>query len=142
MELRRNRAAARCMVKAYAEWQAEQLARCLGRSLQKGLGEMTPDQNHQLRVVDKPELQEVYANKVIGVAFDGGALIVTLGVGRFSGSTQVGVVENREPTAVHVVSRIALSPPAAVELANNLRGMLGTIVSVQAAVSAPVGRAN
>jgi hypothetical protein len=55
-------------------------AKAIGRERESG--SMT-DKKPQMAIVDDPPAKEIYANTLIGTTFDGGALSVTLGVGRF-----------------------------------------------------------
>lgn len=82
------------------------------------------DKKAQMAIVDDPSVREIYANKVIGTTFDGGALSITLGVGRFVPKTTDEIPKQGALPAVHVTSRLSLSPSAAVELANALKTML------------------
>lgn len=82
------------------------------------------NQKPQMAVVDDPSVREVYTNKVIGTTFDGGALSITLGVGRFVPKMTDDAPTQGTLPAVHVTARLSLSPSAAVELANALTTML------------------
>ena len=82
------------------------------------------DKKPQMAVVDDPSVKETYANKVIGTTFDGGALSITLGVGRFVPKMTDETAKQGAVPAVHVTARLSLSPGAAVELANALKMML------------------
>jgi hypothetical protein len=85
------------------------------------------ESNKKPKVHEDPAIREVYANKVISTAFDGGAIVITLGVTR--------LVPDRVDTPptpgclpeVYVGGRLALSPPAAIELINGLQSMLAVI---------------
>ena len=85
------------------------------------------DKKPPMAIVDDSSVKEVYANTVIGATFDGGALTITLGVSRF-----VPKKVNEAPTqgplpTVYVTARLSLSPAAATNLANALKGMLDQI---------------
>ena len=82
------------------------------------------DKKPQMAIVDDPSAKEIYANTLIGTTFDGGAISVTLGVGRFvPKKTDEAPKQDTLPT-VHVTARLSLSPTAAVQLANALKGVL------------------
>jgi hypothetical protein len=86
-----------------------------------------PDRRKGQRVVDDPGLSETYVNKVISSSFDGGALVVTLGASRFvPAGTDEGPKQGEQPP-IHVTSRLALSPTAAVELVSVLSNLIGAI---------------
>jgi hypothetical protein len=78
------------------------------------------------RVVDNPDVGEIYVNKTIGASFDGGAISVLLGCSRIVPGRLDAKLEENLP-AVHVTGRLALSPAAAVELINTLNGILAAI---------------
>jgi hypothetical protein len=92
---------------------------------------MATESHKKPRVIDDPTIREVYGNKLISVSFDGGAVILTIGVSRF--------VPNRidepptEAPPVYASGRIALSPAAAVEFVNGVSGILNTVANAQAA---------
>ena len=90
------------------------------------------DKKPQMAVVDDPSVKEVYANKVIGTTFDGGALSITLGVGRFVPKTTDEAPKQGALPVVHVTARLSLSPTAAVELASALKLMLDRLGKVSA----------
>ena len=79
------------------------------------------------RIIDNPAIVETYVNKTIGVSFDGGSVGVTLGCTRVLPERLDTLPRQDQPPAVHVVGRIALTPSAAVELANALNGILADI---------------
>jgi hypothetical protein len=82
--------------------------------------------NPKPRVVDNAAVGELYANKVISTTFDGGSLILTVGVTRVLPNRIDDVPDpsNMAVPSVHVTGRIALSPAAAVEAINGLSGLL------------------
>jgi hypothetical protein len=87
---------------------------------------VTGKTNPKPRVIDNPAVGELYANKVISTSFDGGALILTVGVTRIV-PDRIDDVPNASAMpvpSVHVSGRIALSPAAAVEAINGLNGLL------------------
>ncbi len=103
------------------------------------------------RVIDDPTIRETYANKLISAQFDGGAIVVTMGTTRITPNR----VDERPDIAgikpaVHVSTRVACSPNAALELINALNGLLGAAqaAALRAAAAGvgqtapPVGKAN
>src|SRR5450759_145187 len=86
------------------------------------------------RIVDNPQVSEIYVNKTIGASFDGGTISLTLGCTRML-PEQLGTPPRQDqPPTVHVTGRIALSPSAAVELANALNGILADIAQKQSSL--------
>ena len=79
------------------------------------------------RVVDNPDVGELYANKTIGASFDGGGITVLLGCSRVIPELVDTPLERNEPPAVYVTGRLTLSPAAAVELMNALNGILAAL---------------
>lgn len=77
------------------------------------------------QIVDDPSAKEIYANKLISAAFDGASVSLTFGVARVlpTGNPDGGAAGAN----VHVTSRLALSPAAAVDLAKSLGKMLNTL---------------
>ena len=85
------------------------------------------DKKPQIAVVDDPSAKEIYANTLVGATFDGGALTITLGVSRIvPNKINEAPTQGTLPT-VHVTARLSLSPAAATNLANALKGMLDQI---------------
>jgi hypothetical protein len=86
---------------------------------------------------------EIYANKVVTTAFDGGALVVTLGVHRITPERieNVSNPANLPSPSVHISARIALSPGAAIELINALNGTLKAAQAQAAQVQAQIAQA-
>jgi hypothetical protein len=79
------------------------------------------------RVVDNPDVAEIYVNKTIGCSYDGSAISVLLGCSRVVPGRLDAKLEEDQLPAVHVTGRLALSPAAAVELMNTLNGILAAI---------------
>jgi hypothetical protein len=79
-------------------------------------------------IIDNPSVGELYANKLIGTSFDGGAVSITLGTTRFMPGESP---KKGKPATVYVTARLALSPGGAVELANALGAMLKTLKEMQ-----------
>ncbi len=90
------------------------------------------DKKPKLRIKDDANTPETYANKLIGVSFDGSAVSVMLGVTRFvPEKTDDPPAPGQHPT-IHLTSRLVLSPPAVVELVNSLTNLLSTIATLKA----------
>jgi hypothetical protein len=86
-----------------------------------------PDSPLKPRVVDNPDVSEVYVNKTIGCSFDGGAISVLVGCSRVVPECLDTMPAQDHPPPVYVTGRLALSPAAAVELINSLNGILAAI---------------
>jgi hypothetical protein len=86
--------------------------------------------NQKPRVVDDPTIREAYGDKIVTTSFDGGAVIITAGVIRMM-PERIDEAPMRLPD-VHVTARLALSPPAAVELVNAISGVLNAATLAQA----------
>lgn len=82
------------------------------------------DQQQKLRLVDVPEIVEVYANKLVNTTFDGGAFSVTFGATRLLAERVGEMPQQGQQPAVYVTARLALSPAVAVELVNAMNGLL------------------
>ena len=84
---------------------------------------MTERQTAQ--ILDDPSVKETYVNKLVGAAFDGACVSLTFGVARVLplGTREAGAASAN----VHVTTRLALSPAAAVDLTKSLGKMLGTL---------------
>ncbi|MDJ0511973.1 MAG: hypothetical protein QNJ62_00865 [Methyloceanibacter sp.] len=97
-----------------------------------------PEQEAKLKqepmtVVDDTTIRENYANKLVATTFDGGALSITLGTTRFVPERIERDAEGKQSKAqVHVTSRLALSPVAAMELTRALTSMLGSLSKMAA----------
>jgi hypothetical protein len=79
------------------------------------------------RLIDNPEVSEIYANKIIGTSFDGATLGVTLGCTRVVPERLDTPPPQGHSPSVYVAGRLILSPAAAAELVNGLSGMLAAI---------------
>ena len=91
------------------------------------------------RVVDNPDVGELYANKTIGASFDGGGITVLLGCSRVVPELVDTPLERSEPPAVYLTGRLTLSPAAAVELINALNGILAALSN---APDSPISSSN
>jgi hypothetical protein len=74
------------------------------------------------RVIDRPEIREIYSDKMVGASFGGGSIILTLGCNRFA-MQQADEQQANEGTIV-VNNRIALSPQLALDLVNALTQLI------------------
>lgn len=68
-----------------------------------------------MRVRDDVTVRETYCGKVLGWMLDGSTMIVTLGAPR-STPDKIGKASDPVMPELHVVSRLALTPTAAMEL--------------------------
>jgi hypothetical protein len=75
----------------------------------------------RLKVHDDPSIRETYVNQMVSASFDGGSLILTLGVRRYVPDC---VGEPIKPSSVLVTERLALTPAVAIEMVNSLQGLL------------------
>ena len=85
------------------------------------------DIQQKSRIEDDPRALEVYGNKLVSTSFDGGAVVITIGAARFLPERIDDVLQQGRQPVVHVTARLALSPPAAVELINALNNILGAM---------------
>src|SRR5262245_12317452 len=90
----------------------------------------------QLRLVDNANITEAYANKLISASFDGGAVIVTLGTTRYNPQISDDTGGEAQQHSIHVTARLALSPPAVMELINGPNNLLVQLNKVGAAARA------
>jgi hypothetical protein len=74
------------------------------------------------RIVDNPDIGEIYANKTIG-----GTISLLLGCSRVIPDRLDTAPQQTEPPSVYVTGRLTLSRAAAVELINALNGLLAAI---------------
>ena len=95
------------------------------------------DTQQKPRIQDDARVLEVYANKVVSTSFDGGAVVITIGTSRFLPERIDDAPQQGQQPVIHVTARLALSPPAAVELGN----ALNNILRAMATQAAPVGAA-
>jgi hypothetical protein len=71
------------------------------------------EQKQKPRIIDDPAVAEAYSNRLVSITFEGGAVVLTLGV------TRMGLDGAQQP-AVKVNSRIVLTAPLALELERGL----------------------
>jgi hypothetical protein len=83
-----------------------------------------PSQAATIRLIDRPELQEVFADSITGLIFDGQMLRVEFGVTRFDEVKPNTPITGRRYPAC----RIVLPPAAAVELINRIQ-QIGTALT-------------
>ena len=74
-----------------------------------------------LNVHDDSAVRETYANQMVSATFDGGSLILTLGVRRY---VPEHVGEPMKPGSVLVTERLAITPAVAAEMINSLQELL------------------
>lgn len=91
------------------------------------------EKNQKMRIVDDPSVAEAYANKVVGVVFDGGACTITLGCQRFLTERVDERPKEGQHPKVYVTQRLSVSPAAAVELVNQLNVFLSHFSQIQQA---------
>jgi hypothetical protein len=77
-----------------------------------------------IRLIDRPELEEVFADSITGLIFDGQMLRVEFGVTRFDEVKPNTPITGRRYPAC----RIVLPPAAAVELINRIQ-QIGTALT-------------
>ena len=91
------------------------------------------DTQQKPRIQDDAGVLEVYGNKVISAAFDGGAVLITIGTTRFFLPERLDdAPQQGQQPVVHVTARLALSPSAAVELGNALNNILRAMGTTRA----------
>lgn len=90
------------------------------------------EDSKRLKVHDDPKVRETYANQMVSASFDGGSLILTLGVRRYVPEC---VGEPVEPASVLVTERLAITPGVAAEMINSLQGLLALARRRPAAVA-------
>jgi hypothetical protein len=88
-------------------------------------------------VIDNPAATEVYANKIVGLSFDSGAIHLILGVQRLTPNRIEHVVDPKSPPpppapTVPIVARLVLSPPLCMELVNGISGLMNAVQMAQA----------
>jgi hypothetical protein len=84
-----------------------------------------------IRLVDRPDLEEVFADSVTGLIFDGQTLRIEFGVTRFDEVKPNTPITGRRYPAC----RIVLPPAAAVELINRIQ-QIGTALAQAGVVKA------
>jgi hypothetical protein len=87
------------------------------------------DKQPSFKINDDAAVTEVYANKIVSTMFDGHAVVITFGSGRIL--PERTDEQPKEGAIVCVNCRIALSPPAAIELANSISSMTKAVQNAQ-----------
>jgi len=95
------------------------------------------DTQQKPRIQDDARVLEVYGNKVVSTSFDGGAVIITIGTTRFLPERIDDAPEQGQQPVIHITARLALSPPAAVELGNALNNILRAMTTRAAPPGTP-----
>ena len=83
----------------------------------------------KFEVIDNASVTESYANRLISASFDGGSVVMTLGVMRFGQGPQNP--KDGPPPPVHVTARLVMPPAAAVDVMNVLNKLLSTMSQIQ-----------
>jgi hypothetical protein len=85
----------------------------------------------QLVVWEQPGVfnRSVLANKIVSTMFDGHAVVITFGCGRIL--PERTEEQPKEGATICVNCRIALSPPAAIELVNSIKNMMTAVQDAQ-----------
>jgi len=87
-----------------------------------------------IRYIDRPEIDEVFADAVTGLLYDGQTLRMEFAVTRFDEIKPNGPISGRRyPTC-----RVALSPAAAIELINRMQQVATALT--QSGVAKPASR--
>lgn len=87
------------------------------------------DRQPFFKINDNSAVTEIYANKIVGTMFDGHAVVITLGTGRIL--PERTDEQPKEGAIICVNCRIALSPPAAIELINSINNMMKAVQNAQ-----------
>ena len=88
------------------------------------------DKQATFRISDDRAVTEIYANKIVSTMFDGHAVVITFGSGRIV--PERTDEQPKEGATICVNCRIALSPPAAIELVNSINNMMKAVQNAQA----------
>lgn len=86
-----------------------------------------PNKNLKPKVIENCDATERYANKLVGTSFDGGAIIITLGVARFTPERIDDPPRDGEDPTVTISHRIAMSPACAIEMLTAVNQLLGAV---------------
>jgi hypothetical protein len=82
-----------------------------------------------IRYIDRPEIDEVFADSVTGLLFDGQTLRMEFAVTRFDEIKPAGPISGRRYPAC----RLALSPAAAIDLINRMQQVAAALTQSGAA---------
>jgi hypothetical protein len=88
------------------------------------------DKQPSFRIKDDFAVTEIYANKIVSAAFDGHAVMITFGSGRILPERTDD--QSKEGATICVNCRVALSPPAALELINTINNLMTSVQKSQA----------
>lgn len=94
------------------------------------------DRKMKLKVLEAPDVREVYSDALVSAHFNGNALILTLGIGRPSGGESVDPHAEVQPV-VAVNNRVVLSTPTAIELMKAISKLFRDASSARAAALPP-----
>jgi hypothetical protein len=89
-----------------------------------------PDKRPTFRINDDLAATEIYANKIVGTTFDGHSVVITFGSARIL--PERTDEPPKEAATICVTCRIALPPPAAIELINTINNLLASAQKAQA----------
>jgi len=90
-------------------------------------------QSASIRYIDRPELEEHFADAVTGLIYDGQALRMEFGVTRFDEiKPNAPITGRRYPSC-----RVVLSPAAAIDLINRMQQIAAALAQSGAAKPAP-----
>lgn len=90
-------------------------------------------QGATIRYLDRPEIEETFADTVTGLIFDGQTLRMEFGVTRFDEvKANTPITGRRYPTC-----RLVLSPAAAVELINRMQQIAAALAQAGVVKAAP-----
>jgi hypothetical protein len=98
------------------------------------------DKQPSFKIKDDPTITEMYANKVVSTMFDGHAVVITFGSGRIL--PERTDEQPKEGATICVNCRIALSPPAAIELVNSINNMMKAVQAAQHKTLPPENEVN
>jgi hypothetical protein len=88
-------------------------------------------QQAKFRIQDNAAIIETYANKFLGVVFDGGAVSLTFGSLRVPLEKRDEGPTQGQQAVIQITHRLALSPTAAIELVNGLNSALTALRQAQ-----------
>jgi hypothetical protein len=87
------------------------------------------DKQPSFSIKDDPGVTEIYANKIVSTTFDGHTIAITFGAGRIV--PERTDEQPKDGLSICVNCRIALSPPAAIELINSINNMMAAVQKAQ-----------
>jgi hypothetical protein len=89
------------------------------------------DTKQKPRVVDDPSIREVYADKLIGVSFDGSTIVATVGAVRMI-PKRIDDAPTPECCSIHIAARLAFSPRLGIELVQAISATMNVRALAQA----------